>query len=227
MTGPRGCFVVFEGGEASGKSTQAATLAARLGALLTREPGGTVIGRHIRGLVLDPATAALNPRTEALLLAADRAQHVRQVVEPALSAGRHVVSDRYSGSTLAYQGYGHGLDRGELAWLSSWASGGLEPHLVILLDVDAPVAVRRQEGRALDRLEAQRADFHERVRVGYRALAAADPNRWAVVDGSAPAHDVADRVWAEVTRRLGSPPTPPGGTESGPGRIERRRSGDD
>jgi len=219
--------VAFEGGEASGKSTQAAALAGRLGALLTREPGGTVIGRQIRALVLDPATTALNPRAEALLLAADRAQHVRQVVEPALSAGRHVVSDRYSGSTLAYQGYGQGLDRGELAWLSGWASGGLEPDVVVLLDIDAPVAVRRQQGRALDRLEAQRADFHERVRVGYRSLAAADPDRWAVVDGSASADDVAGQVWTEVTRRLGSPPSPSGAAGGGPGRIERRRSGDD
>lgn len=202
MTPPRGCFVAFEGGEASGKSTQAAMLAARLGAVLTREPGGTLIGGHIRALVLDPANAAIDPRTEALLLAADRAQHVREVVEPALVAGRHVVSDRFSGSTLAYQGYGQGLDRSELSWLSTWASGGLEPDVVILLDVDPSAAAGRQVGQALDRLESRRSDFHDRVRAGYRALAAADPERWTVVDGSASADEVATRVWDAVSSRL-------------------------
>ncbi len=194
--------MAFEGGEASGKSTQAAMLAARLGAVLTREPGGTLIGGHIRALVLDPANAAIDPRTEALLLAADRAQHVREVVEPALVAGRHVVSDRFSGSTLAYQGYGQGLDRSELSWLSTWASGGLEPDVVILLDVDPSAAAGRQVGQALDRLESRRSDFHDRVRAGYRALAAADPERWTVVDGSASADEVATRVWDAVSSRL-------------------------
>jgi len=194
--------VAFEGGEASGKSTQATMLAARLGAVLTREPGGTLIGGHIRALVLDPAHAAIDPRTEALLLVADRAQHVREVVEPALVAGRHVVSDRFSGSTLAYQGYGQGLDRSELSWLSTWASGGLEPDVVVLLDVDTSAAAGRQAGQALDRLESRRSDFHDRVRTGYRALAAADPERWIVVDGSASADEVATRVWDAVSRRL-------------------------
>ncbi|MCA1657105.1 MAG: dTMP kinase [Actinobacteria bacterium] len=199
---PRGCFVAFEGGEASGKSTQAAVLAARLGAVLTREPGGTLIGGHIRALVLDPANAAIDPRTESLLLAADRAQHVREVVEPALVAGHHVVSDRFSGSTLAYQGYGQGLDRSELSWLSTWASGGLEPDVVILLDVDPSAAAGRQAGQALDRLESRHSDFHDRVRAGYRSLAAADPERWTVVDGSASADEVTTRVWDAVSSRL-------------------------
>lgn len=199
---PRGRFVVFEGGEASGKSTQATGLATRLGAVLTREPGGTAIGGHIRALVLDPANGALDPRAETLLLAADRAQHVREVVEPALGAGRHVVSDRFSGSTLAYQGHGRGLDLTELTGLSTWASAGLEPDLVVLLDVDAPVAVDRQRGQTLDRLESQRSDFHERVRSGYRSLAAADPGRWAVVDGAGSPEEVSTRVWDVVSRRL-------------------------
>jgi len=214
MTPPRGRFVAFEGGEASGKSTQAATLATRWGAVLTREPGGTAIGRLIRALVLDPANAALDPRAEALLVAADRAQHVREVVEPALAAGRHVVSDRFSGSTLAYQGYGQGLDRDELSWLSTWASGGLEPDLVVLLDVDTLAATGRQQGQALDRLESRRSDFHDRVRAGYRALAAADPDRWTVVDGSASAAEVAARVWDAVSTGLGLP-TPRTGQVSG------------
>ncbi len=205
MTASPGCFVAFEGGEATGKSTQAATLAARLGAVLTREPGGTSIGRHIRALVLDPANTGLSPRAEALLLAADRAQHVRELVRPALSAGRHVVSDRFSGSTLAYQGHGHGLDLDQLAWLSGWASGGLEPDVVVLLDVDTQVATGRQEGQALDRMESNLADFHERVRAGYRSLAAADPDRWAVVDGTGPVDEVAARVWEAVSGRLEAP----------------------
>ncbi len=202
MTPVRGWFVALEGGEASGKSTQAATLAARLGAVLTREPGGTAVGRHIRALVLDPATAGLTPRAEALLLLADRAQHVVEVVQPALRSGRHVVSDRFSGSTLAYQGHGQGLDPDELARLSGWASRGLEPDVVVLLDVDAGLAARRQEGQALDRMESNMGDFHERVRAGYRSLAAADPDRWIVVDGTAPVDEVAARVWEAVSGRL-------------------------
>ncbi len=198
----RGRFIVFEGGEASGKSTQARLLATRMGAVLTREPGATEIGRRIRDLVLHPAGTGLTPRAEALLLVADRAQHVREVVEPALAGGRDVVSDRFSGSTLAYQGYGHGLDVEELARLSAWASEGIEPDLVLLLDVSAPVAVSRQDGRSLDRMEALGDSFHERVRMGYLALAAADPDRWVVVDGGAPQDEVANRVWAVVSARI-------------------------
>ena len=204
----RGCFIAFEGGEASGKSTQARVLATRMGAVLTREPGATEVGRRIRDLVLDPGAATLAPRAEALLLVADRAQHVREVVEPALAQGRDVVSDRFSGSTLAYQGYGHGLDVQELARLSAWASEGLEPDVVLLLDVAAPVTGSRQEGRALDRLEALGDSFHDRVRAGYLALAAADPERWVVVDGGAPEDEVAREVWAVVSARV-APHVPP------------------
>jgi len=192
----KGRLVVFEGGEGSGKSTQAARLAQRLGAVLTREPGGTEIGERLRRVVLDdddlhpPA-----PRTEALLMAADRAQHVAEVIRPALDAGRDVVSDRFSGSTLAYQGYGRGLAVGELAWLSSWASDGLEPDLVLLLDVDQEVAAGRR-CRPRDRMEAAGDTFHQRVVSGYLALAAADPGRWVVVDGAGTVEEVAERVWS-------------------------------
>ncbi len=198
----RGCFVAFEGGEASGKSTQARLLAARMGAVLTREPGATEIGRRIRDLVLHPGAAPLAPRAEALLVLADRAQHVRDVVEPALAQGRDVVSDRFSSSTLAYQGYGHGLDVQELAGLSAWASEGLEPDVVVLLDVTVPVTGSRQEGRALDRLEALGDSFHDRVRAGYLALAAADPERWVVVDGAATEDEVASQIWSVVSARV-------------------------
>lgn len=191
----RGRLIAFEGGEASGKSTQAAALAERLGALLTREPGGTALGLRVRELVLDPEPAGLHPRTEALLLVADRAQHVAELVAPALAVGRDVVTDRFSGSTLAYQGYGQGLPVDDLLWLSRWASDGLEPDLVVLLDVEPLVAAARQGGRPLDRLEARDAAFHERVRDGYRDLAGADSKRWAVVDGSGSESEVAAQVW--------------------------------
>jgi dTMP kinase len=196
----RGRFVVFEGGEAAGKSTQAARLAERLGAVLTREPGGTAAGSAIRALLLDPATAGLDDRTEALLMAADRAQHVAEVVRPALAAGRHVVSDRYVGSSLAYQGFGRGLPVDEVRRLSAWATRGLEPDVVVLLDVPEDVAASRAAERP-DRMEAAGDDFHRRVAAGYRALAAADPRRWAVVDGCGAPGSVAAAVWAVVAER--------------------------
>ena len=136
-------FIVFEGGEGTGKSTQAALLAQRLGATLTHEPGGTELGAHLREVLLSERTRRLDDRAEALLMAADRAQHVAEVVRPALAAGRHVVCDRYIGSTLAYQGYGRGLPVVELRRLSSWAAGDLWPDLIVLLDVPREVARRR------------------------------------------------------------------------------------
>lgn len=193
----RGRFIALEGGEGSGKSTQARLLADALGAVLTHEPGGTEAGRRIRAVVLDPGAGIVDERAEALLMAADRAQHVAEVVRPALEAGRDVVSDRFSGSTLAYQGYGRGLDVSELAWLSRWAAQGVEPDIVVLLDVPGDVAARRKGG-APDRMEAEDQAFHDRVRDGYHALAAADPGRWIVVDGSGTVDEVAERVLKAV-----------------------------
>jgi dTMP kinase len=181
-------FIAFEGGEGSGKSTQAALLAARLGAVLTHEPGGTEVGARLRAIVLD-SPVVMEARAEALLMVADRAQHVAEVIRPALDAGRDVVSDRFTGSTLAYQGYGRGLPVEELTLLSRWATGGLEPDVVVLLDVPAEVAAARMR-RTLDRMEAAGSEFHRRVVEGYRALAAADPDRWRVVDGSGTVDDV-------------------------------------
>jgi len=189
----RGRLIVFEGGEASGKSTQAARLAADLGALLTREPGGTAVGERIRAVVLDPDAGVLDRRAEALLLAADRAQHVAEVVEPTLARGEDVVSDRFIPSSLAYQGYGRGLDLDELRRISAWASAGLEPDLVILLDVSPEVA-RARRAAASDRMEAESDEFHQRVAAGYRQLAATDPERWVVVDGTGDVDEVAKRV---------------------------------
>ena len=192
-------LIVFEGGEGSGKSTQAALLAARLGAVLTHEPGGTGIGARIRSVVLDAAVGnALDVRAEALLMAADRAQHVAEVIRPVLARGDDVVSDRFTGSTLAYQGYARGLPVDELAWLSAWATGGLEPDIVILLDVPAEVAVTRMKHEP-DRMEAAGDDFHRRVAEGYRVLATADPGRWRVVDGSGSVQEVEALVMKAFT----------------------------
>lgn len=197
----RGCFVAFEGGEACGKSTQAARLAARLDAVLTREPGGTALGERVRELFLDPTAGEVDARAEALLVAAARAQHVSAVIEPALRAGRHVVTDRFTGSSLAYQGYGRGLPIEEVRRLSLFATGGVEPDLTVLLDVPADVAAARRPGAA-DRLEAEGDAFHGRVRAGYADLAAAEG--WLVVDGSAAVDEVEARVWAAVAVKIGS-----------------------
>jgi len=189
---PRGRLIVFEGGEASGKSTQAARLAADLGAVLTREPGGTEIGKRIRELVLDPGASAMAPSTEALLMAADRAQHVAEVIEPALAAGKDVVTDRYVASSLAYQGFGRGLDVEQLWRLSMDFAGAPHADLVVLLEVEPAVAAARLQGR--DRMEAAGDDFHARVAEGYRRMAAAHPDHWLVVDGNGSVDEVAARV---------------------------------
>jgi len=198
-----GRLIALEGGEGTGKSTQAAVLAAALGAVLTREPGGTETGRRIRSIVLDPTLTGLDGRAEALLLLADRAQHVAEVIRPALERGVDVVTDRFAGSTLAYQGWGRGLDVGELERLSAWATDGLAPDLVVLLDVAPEVAARRLH-RAPDRMELAGDAFHRQVADGYRALAASSPSRWVVVDGSGSVDEVAARVRAAVDSRLES-----------------------
>ena len=200
MTPGRGRFIVLEGGEASGKSTQAALLSSALGAVLTREPGGTALGERVRNLLLDPAVPAPVARAEVLLLLAARAQHVEEVIEPALVSGHDVVCDRFAGSTLAYQGSGRGLDPDELARLSAWAAGGVEPDVVVLLRVGRDVATGRLRDRAggEDRMEAEGAAFFFRVDEGYATLAAADPDHWRVVDGSGSIEDVAQRVMVAV-----------------------------
>jgi len=194
----RGRFLALEGGEATGKSTQARLLAERLGAVLTREPGGTDVGERVRTLVLDPAVP-VDFRAEALLMAAARAQHVTEVIEPALAAGRHVVTDRFTPSSLAYQGIGRGLGVEPVAALSAFATSGLEPDVVLLLDLPLEMAAARLSNEP-DRLEREGAPFHARVAVAFRQLAAADPSRWAVVPADGTVDEVAARVWEAVNR---------------------------
>ena len=200
MTG-RGRFIVFEGGEACGKSTQARRLADRLGALFTFEPGATALGQQMRAIVLDPDTPDLDARAEALLIAADKAQHVWAVIEPALAAGRDVVCDRFVDSALAYQGFGRGLDLEHLEQVLDFATNGLRPDLVLLLEVPEAVADARL-GAQRDRLEAESQAFHRRVRDGFRTLAGADPKRWVVVDGDGSVDEVSARIEWVLHERL-------------------------
>ena len=200
-----GRFIAVEGADGTGKSTQARLLADRLGALFTREPGGTPLGEQIRDLVLDPASEAPVDRAEALLMAAARAQHVDLVVAPALAAGRDVVSDRYVASSIAYQGHGRGLGAGPVAEVNQFATGGLTPDLVVLIEMAPPLAGRRlgddREGE-LDRIEQAGGDLQAVVADAYRAMAIADPDRWVIIDGDGTVDEVAVRVAETVDARL-------------------------
>jgi dTMP kinase len=214
----RGMFIAFEGGEGSGKSTQVDLLAAALisdgwDVVVTREPGATEVGLRIRSLLLDrqaaagPAGVVLAPRAEALLYAADRAHHVASVVRPALAKGSIVISDRYIDSSLAYQGAGRTLPVDEVSWLSAWATGGLQPDLVVLLDIDPAVGLGRVTGRgASDRLEAEAGPFHERVRYAFLDLATKDPRRYLVVDATGDPDEIAAEVAERVRNLLPSVP---------------------
>jgi len=201
-----GTFVVLEGGEGAGKSTQLAGLAAWLrergyDVVQTREPGATPVGAQVRALLLDAETVGLAPRAEALLYAADRAQHVATIVVPALERGAVVLSDRYVDSSLAYQGAGRALPVEEVATLSRWATQGLRPDLTVLLDVDPVVGLARAGGRP-DRIEAESLAFHRAVRAGFLALAAAGPDRYLVVSAELPAEQVHAAVIARLAELL-------------------------
>ncbi|WP_433828083.1 dTMP kinase [Actinoplanes sp. CA-015351] len=204
-----GVFVVFEGGEGAGKSTQVTLLSEALreqgrDVVVTREPGATDLGSRIRGLVLNKVEDAPSARAEALLYAADRAHHVATVVRPALARGAVVVSDRYVDSSLAYQGAGRTLPVQEISWLSSWATGGLKPNLVVLLDVEPGVGLTRVDSRGdgADRLESESRAFHERVRYAFLDLAAADPKRYLVLDASRPVDELAAAVATRLSGLL-------------------------
>ncbi len=189
-----GILVTFEGPEGSGKSTQVALLRRalaerRVPALFTREPGGTEIGEQIRTLLHDPRNRAMVAEAEILLYSASRAQHVAEVIRPALASGMLVISDRFSEATLAYQGYGRGLDLGVLERITRFATGGLQPDLVIYLDIDVEVGLLRkrndQDGE-WNRMDQQNLGFHRRVRSGYLELARQRADHWLVLDGALP-----------------------------------------
>jgi len=204
----RGVFITLEGGDGSGKTTQAELLREWLATegrtvVRTREPGGTEVGVEVREIVLHHR-GDITPRAEALLYAADRAHHVATVVRPALERGEVVIQDRYIDSSVAYQGAGRVLDPGAVRGISDWATDGLTPDLTILLDLDADSARGRlDEARTrYDRLEAEASEFHDRVRAAYLELARAEPGRFLVVDASRPVDEIAEAIRARVASLL-------------------------
>jgi dTMP kinase len=201
-----GVFVCFEGGEGSGKSTQARLLSERLTAqgyvpLLTFEPGDTPVGKELRRIVLSPETGRLSHRTEALLYAADKAEHVDTVVQPALDRGEVVITDRYVDTTLAYQGAGRELRIEDVEVVARWATHGLRPHLTVVLDVDPSEGLGRFEGR--DRIEAESLDFHERARLSFLDLAAQDPEHYLVLDARRPVEELSAAIDERLAPLLG------------------------
>jgi dTMP kinase len=197
-------FITFEGIEGCGKTTQLQRLARRLGpkAVVTREPGGTVIGREIRDVLLDPANRAMAPAAELLLYFADRAQNVAEVIRPALAKGLTVLCDRHVESSLAYQGHGRGLPLEDIRRLAALATGGLRPDVIVLVDVPVEVGLARVGRRgAHDRLESERVGFHDRVRAGFEALLSAEPERWLRLDGTQPEEAVQEALWRGLLAR--------------------------
>jgi dTMP kinase len=195
-------YIALEGLEGCGKSTHTKRLGEHLNAVITREPGGTRIGALLRAILADPENVDLDRRTEALLMAADRAQHMAEVIKPALDRGEHVVSDRSIYSTLAYQGYGRQLGTEALLSISTWALNDRLPDLVIYIDVPTDVLNARLAKRDLDRFEREGADFFARIAEGFRELRASDPDRWIIIDGTVPKDDVEAAIRTQVNDRL-------------------------
>ncbi|MHB1131125.1 MAG: dTMP kinase [Chloroflexota bacterium] len=200
-------FVTFEGPEGSGKSTQAKLLTDFLESrgqrvCLTREPGGTPLGDHLRQVLMRTGSVTMGARAEVLLFCAARAQLLEEVVLPRLAAGEHVVCDRYADSTLAYQAYGRGLAADPIDAVIKFATSGLVPELTLLLDLPVEEGLRRKGFDASDRFESESVAFHERVRAGYLSLAAADPQRWLVIDARLPIQVIAERIRQRLVERF-------------------------
>jgi len=205
----KGTFITFEGIDKCGKTTQAKRLVQTLThagheVVFTREPGGTAISERIRAIVLDGNTGGMTRWTELLLMMASRAQHTEEVILPALHDGKVVVCDRYADSTVAYQGYGRGLDLATIAGLNRIATLGLTPDLTILLDISIEEAVRRRGCAVIseDRMEQEDSDFHKRVRTGYLTLARLDPDRFLVLDGGQPVDRIEEQIEQCVLEKL-------------------------
>jgi dTMP kinase len=204
----RGVFITFEGIEGCGKTTQIRLLAEHLRNLgytviLTREPGGTPAAESIRAILLDPANKCLSSSTELLLYAAARAQHVHEVIRPAVESGSVVLCDRFADSTTAYQGGGRGLPMDKIEMLHAIATGGMNPDCTLLFDLPAADGLARTHGRgAPDRIEAEPLLFHERVREAFLHLAAKEPERFAVIDASAPVEIIAEKIRQRVDQLL-------------------------
>ncbi len=204
-------FITLEGPEGSGKTSHIPPLVEYLRekgytVFPTREPGGTSIGEQIRSIIHDLKNAEMHPRTETLLYQAARSQIVEQVFKPRLAAGEVVISDRYSDSTIAYQGYGHQQDLDQVRSLVRYATGGLVPALTVLLDIDVEAGLRRktQNGSEWNRLDAYTIEFHQRVRKGYLEMAKAEPDRWVVLDASRAWQPIQDDLRAVMLQRLGA-----------------------
>jgi dTMP kinase len=194
-------YIAFEGAEACGKSTQAALLADRLDAVLTRETGGTSVGVRLREILHDNAVTNLTARAEALMTAADRAQHIAEVVAPTLDSGRSVVSDRSLYSTLAYQGFGRELPVEELKQINNWAIAGCWPQLVVFLDTPDELIAERLRDRDLDRFEAAGDAFHQRVINGFRTMAEIEPERWITISGQGTIEEVEAAIATALAER--------------------------
>ena len=205
----KGIFISLEGIEGTGKTTQARLLSERLvekgyEVMLTQEPGGTVIGNRIREILLHVDHREMSYMTELLLYNAARAQHLSEKILPALNQGKVVITDRFTDSTIAYQGYGRGIDIGLLKSIDIIATGGIRPDLTILFDLDVETGLQRNKGiNKVDRLELEEIEFHKKVREGYLKIAEAEPDRIKTVDASLPLKDVSEKVWEIVRWRLG------------------------
>jgi len=202
----RSLFVVLEGGEGCGKSTQAKLLGRELvqrgiPSLLVHEPGGTPLGEELRKYLKDPRQKLLSPAAELSLIAAARAQLVAEVIKPALEAGKAVICDRFYPSTVAYQGYGRGIDLALIAQLNALVTQGLKPDLVVLLDLPAEEGLRRRGGND-DRFESEPVEFHRRVHEGYHQIADEESGRWLLIDAHLPEAEIARLVWVKVSQLL-------------------------